>query len=96
MVVMFFITFLQVMEEVGVILDILLKQSDSWQILTFFLEGLASSGGVGNTPEKLRCSVIRLLQWTCVYVCLSGNCITVRLVLTVIDMSVAVHTTDCI
>jgi len=65
MVIMFFITFLQVMEEVGVILDIPLKQSDSWQILTSFLEGLASLGGVANTPERLRCSVIRLLQWTC-------------------------------
>jgi hypothetical protein len=39
--------------------------------------------------------VRRLLQWICVYVCLPGKCITVRLVLTVIDMSGAVHTTDC-
>jgi hypothetical protein len=40
------------MEEAGDILDIPLKQSDSWQILTSFLEVLAFLEVVGNTQEK--------------------------------------------
>jgi hypothetical protein len=47
------------MEEAGVILDIPSKQSDSWQILTSFLEVLAFLEVVGNTQEKLRCLLLR-------------------------------------
>jgi len=55
------INFLQVMEEDGVILDIPLKQLDSWQIVTSFLEVLAFLEAVENTQGKLRCLLIRFL-----------------------------------
>jgi hypothetical protein len=49
------------MEEDGVILDIPLKQLDSWQIVTSFLEVLAFLEAVENTQGKLRCLLIRFL-----------------------------------